>query len=651
MKDETESLPITPSLKGKRLPVAICILGVAVGFAPLAFGATQAWSRAIVEGLAGLSAICWLGGKAHRLRCLWLPAAVAALGLVQVVPIPEGALAAVSPFARQKWREAREATGLECSARLSVAPAHTLAVLREAFVFALVMAMLAELAQHDWAARGLAWCLAGAGWVVLLLGLATWPFRGAPLLGFHDMRGPLKSYKSPLLEPAHSAGFGYAERVKVGRVSYSVVSWNVGDTFGPYVVSNHYGGCLELTIPLAVALLAWGAQGRTGRWKRAFGRLLAAGIAGAALATVAIGAKSWAGTAGLVLGLVWVNWQASAGRWRRAWRAAFALVMTAWIAAFAVAARWDLAGMVQRAGLPQPVPKLAQSLQKSVRGRWEMWRLCGRMWADAPWTGLGLGAFADAYPHYAADQGPAKAWDEPVRPVAFAHADYLQFAAEAGLAGLVLAGAFVVAAWRHVRRNWTVAVAGPQRALAIGLAGALVAFLPHGLFDWNLHVPANVLLLAVVIGALLGICGAENIQAQMPAPRRQWLREAVAVATIAAVGMCLWGATQEMFADRAAAPLRLALLGQRMPRVTPQEKQAALQAALAGGLWAAEVGPARAEYAELIGRAYLHFSEGTEAGELAAAERWFGRALALAPLRADLRDTLRELRRARRDAQ
>jgi len=88
-----------------------------------------------------------------------------------------------------------------------------------------------------------------------------------------------------------------------------------------------------------------------------------------------------------------------------------------------------------------------------------------------------------------------------------------------------------------------------------------------------------------------------------------------------------------------------------MPRVPPQEKQAALQAALAGGLWAAEGGPARAEYAELIGRAYIHFSEGTEAGELAAAERWFGRALALAPLRADLRDTLRELRRARRDAQ
>lgn len=651
MKDASESQPGSPLPEPKAVPLAIGMLALAVGFAPLAFGATEVWSAAIVQGLAGLSALGWLAGGAGRLRWLWVPAAVAALGLVQVAPVPEGVLATLSPFAHQKWAEAREASGLGSLARLSLAPANTLAALRDGLLFSLVVAMLADLARRAKAAQWMAGCLAGVGLIVLLLGLATWPFRGGPLLGFHDMRGPLKSYKSPLLAPVHSAGFGYAERVEVGGVSYLVSSWNVGDTFGPFVVSNHYGGCLELTIPLAVALLGCGAKGRMGFWRRAIRRLLAALVAAAAVVTVAVGAKSWAGTAGLLLGLAWVCWQASAGRWRRVCLGVFALGLTAWIIAFVLAVRYDVAGLVGRAALPEPVEKLADSLQKSARGRWEMWRLCGRMWADAPWTGLGLGAFADAYPHYAAAQRAAGAGKEPVRPLGFAHADYLQFAAEAGLAGVLLAAGFVTVAARHLGRNRRRALAGPPRALAIGLGGALIAFLPHGLFDWNLHVPANALLLAVAVGTLLGVSGAEVGPAPLARPRRPAVRDAVAVATIAAIGICLWGTMRDLSAHQAAEPLRLALFAQRMPGVTPAQRQAALEATLAGALWAAEVCPQSPEYAELAGRAYLHLSLGAEAGELAAAERWFCRALAQAPLRADLRRTLAELRHATRECQ
>ncbi len=649
MPDDGQPPPARPLEEPQRVPAAIVLLSAAAGFAPLVFGATEAWSQAAMEALVGLAAIVWLAGQPGSLRWLWLPAAVALLAGLEVCPMPGGLLAAVSPVAGQRWLEARVTSGLDLAARVSLAPGETLAAAREGFLLTLVVAMLADLARRGRAARWLAWCVAGVGVAVLVLGLATWPFRGGPLLGFHDMRGPLKSYKSPLLAPKHSAGFGYAEQVAVGQVSYTVFSWNVGDTFGPFVVSNHYGGCLELTIPLAIALVACGA-GRVGRWQRTVRGVLAGSMAAAALATVAAGAKSWAGTAGLVLGLAWLAWQAAAGKWRRAWGMAFTFIAVAWIAAFALPVRWDVAGAMGRMGLPEPAVALADSLQKSVRGRWEMWRLCARMWADAPWTGLGLAVFADAYPHYAAGQAGGEVAQQAVRPLGFAHADYLQFAAETGATGVVVAVVFAILAARGVRRRWAAVLAGPERPLALGIGASLVAFVPHGLFDWNLHVPANALLAAVLVGALMGISGTEPAAAQPAGPMRRAWRDGLAAAMIAAIGLCLWGAARDALADRAAAPLRLALLAQRVPRVPPAEKRAELETALPGGLWAAEVCPLRAEYAELVARAYLHFSEGEEAGELAAAEHWFCRALANAPLRRDLARTVAQLRRARRQA-
>lgn len=644
MQHGRQSSSIRSPAKLQTVPLPIILLAAAVGFAPLAFGATEAWSLAVTQALVGVAAIGWLVGRLACLRWVWIAAAVAILAWWQVWPMPEGLLAHLSPVARQRWVEARDTTGLLCSSRLSLAPDKTLAGARQAFLLTLVVAMLADVARHGRAARWLACSVAGVGLMVLLLGLATWPLRGKPLLGFHDMRGPLKSYKSPLLDPKHSAGFGYAEQVAVGRVSYTVFLWNVGDTFGPFVVSNHYAGCLELTIPLAAALVGCGANGRAGRWQRTVRRLLLGLIVLLAFATVALGAKSWAGTAGLVLGLAWVAWQASAGRWRRRAGVTFALAGAAWITAFVLSLRWDVAAAVAQAGLAEPAQTLADSLQKSVRGRWEMWRLCARMWADTPWTGLGLGAFADAYPHYVAGRAGPAAANPSLRPIAFAHADYLQLAAETGTAGLVLAAVFVVLAIRQVRQNWKAMLAGPHRPVPIGLGASLVAFLPHGLFDWNLHVPANALLLAVVVGTLLGTSGAKPEEARPTGRLRKGLRHGVAVVLIAALGLCLWAAIRDVVAERAVAPLRLALLTHRIAKVPLPEKQAALEAALASGLWAAEVCPHRAEYAELIGRAYLDLSNGHESGDLAAAERWFSRALVHAPLRQDLADTVGQLR-------
>ncbi len=619
--------------------VAVGLIAAGTVFGPLAFGATEVWSLAVLQGLAAVAALVWLAAGPGDGRWLWLPAGVGLVGLVQVLPLPQEVLAALSPYAEGVYAGAKRGSGLEISGRLSLAPGKTLDATRQGFLLALVVAMLADVARNAAGARWLGRSVAAAGAGVLVIGLATWPGRGGPLLGFHDMRGPLRSYKSPLLEPMHSAGFGRLEAVRVGQIEYGSISWNVGDTFGPYVVSNHYGGCLELGIPLAVALVVGGGgvggprAGSRNRWRWAMVGVIAA----AAFATVALGARSWAGTAGLALGLAWVAWQMTAGRTRRVWATVFVGAVCTWIALVGVFAAWDVAATCERAGAPDWLCEAATSLQKSVVGRCEMWRLCTGLLAMSPWAGLGFGSFAEVYPRF--NHGNAV--------LAFAHCDYFQLAAEGGLTAVALLAAAGTAATRRVRRGWAEATAGSQRALVIGLTGSLVAFLPHGLFDWNLHVPANAFLLAVVVGTLLGVSAPAAFAEAEAAPRfvRRLARDAVAGAMIVAAGLCIGTASYHVAADRAIAPLREALVLHRMrkPALLATEKRAALERSLAGGLLAAEMRPGCGEYAETLGQAYLLLAEGSDPGDLASAAAWFRRALACGPLKDHLRRTLTQI--------
>jgi tetratricopeptide (TPR) repeat protein len=80
--------------------------------------------------------------------------------------------------------------------------------------------------------------------------------------------------------------------------------------------------------------------------------------------------------------------------------------------------------------------------------------------------------------------------------------DYIQLAAEAGLAGVALALWFGAVVWRKCRvaaarlsaRRWPLFA-----ALGAGITGGLV----HEFFDFSLHTPANALLFCVLLAALL----------------------------------------------------------------------------------------------------------------------------------------------------
>jgi O-antigen ligase len=129
----------------------------------------------------------------------------------------------------------------------------------------------------------------------------------------------------------------------------------------------------------------------------------------------------------------------------------------------------------------------------SARGsRADYWRVAVDSFAEQPLSGVGSGSFA-------VEWARERAIDESVRD---AHSLYLETAAELGLLGLALLGAFLVSVAVAARRAHR---ADPS--LAAGLAGALVVVAVHAGVDWDWEVPAVALIGLVLAGALLAGAG------------------------------------------------------------------------------------------------------------------------------------------------
>jgi O-Antigen ligase len=102
--------------------------------------------------------------------------------------------------------------------------------------------------------------------------------------------------------------------------------------------------------------------------------------------------------------------------------------------------------------------------------------------------------------------GPGQAelrWKEPdggIHFFTYAHNEYAQIAAELGLVGLVLLAVLLVAIARLL---WSARPTGPSEALWAGVVAAMAAFAVHSGFDFVWHLPAVVLTVMLLLGAVL----------------------------------------------------------------------------------------------------------------------------------------------------
>ncbi len=112
--------------------------------------------------------------------------------------------------------------------------------------------------------------------------------------------------------------------------------------------------------------------------------------------------------------------------------------------------------------------------------------------SDFPVFGTGLGTFLHIYRKY-------KTLDDQFL-YDHAHNDYLELLTDLGLAGFLIVLAGIVLFFLRVMLRWRERRDPYVKGIALGGVCGIIAILFHSLVDFNLHVPANALLLSIILG-------------------------------------------------------------------------------------------------------------------------------------------------------
>ena len=420
--------------------------------------ATVHWGGVVREDrdvyLFALGAIVLFAGllrsgteRAPRLSPIfrWLLPLLPAWAILQIIPLPSGLVAALSPARGQVLGMLGPAGGATPYTSLSVFPSGTLQNLLLISGYVAVFLLVRELM----------WFFSDRPWLLVLplIGIATW-------------------------------------QAVIGMIQYW--SANNGVARGNYANRDHFAGLLELTLPFAVVY-------PIGFFRVSDRR------SGIQVSDALKMSASWAIAAALLVGIMFSLSRmgflsALFSLLVTGFLAVFSLQVTRRIATPAM--KWAAIGLIALLGLGTflflPPDQLVERFSRLStdegidKGRAELWGETLSLVRAYPVFGCGLGGYESAFPKYKVS-GPL------VRDN-YAHNDYLQFLAEMGIMGaailFVLAGATVRAAFRSALdtsnpHTWT---------LALGCAGSLSAILLHSTADFNLSIPANAMVVSWIAG-------------------------------------------------------------------------------------------------------------------------------------------------------
>jgi len=341
------------------------------------------------------------------------------------------------------------------------------------------------------------------------------------------------------------AGLGLlSEATGSGRVLWitGVPAW-AGRVSGPFVNPNHFAAWLGMVIPATLSYAVAMIGLVSGRLREAVDEARAKGMRPRqawVAALIAHQRRLWAPlltcTVLLLMGV------AHAGSGSRGGMAALLLGLSVASAGIARSMRsgnaprratsWGLAALALGAASGASValwlaaegtPSLAvESIDVSLPSRLAVSAEGSAIVRDHPLFGTGLGSWLHAFRPYQAPPVEGGIWDH-------AHNDYLELAAENGIAGVALVMLFALAVLRASRREQPIRAVqvrlGPHEPpsedlhsfelpewraalrehpfIRCGLAGGVAAALAQSLVDFGLHMPANFLALMVVVALLV----------------------------------------------------------------------------------------------------------------------------------------------------
>jgi O-antigen ligase len=568
------------------VPSAILCLGVLVLVAvasPWLFGAVQPWAILSVTALGLLTAafafaLDTLGPGAERPAFpLWPIVGFVGLGLAQLVPLPPAIHAIVAPGSHAVWHPV-----VPAAAAVLGEGAHPVSL------------------DPDSTLRS----------VCLVAALALLAFRAAPALA---RPGPAVATAAILTTGGFALSvYAIFARARFGALLYGHITVPTIAPFGPFVSKNHFAGYVTLAALLAAGLaigLADEARRRGRDWTASprAGGVVVAIVAALAMALAVLASLSRGGAIALAAGaaslLVLRVIRARDGRGRAGLLPSLALAGTL--------------GLVLAVLVPPATHERLQDLG-GASFRIDTWRDTVRMSLTSPIMGQGLGAFHDAFPRFKRGHGTIR--------VEHAENDYLETLAESGILGLGVAlvgGAVLLAgAGRGARPGSERFV----RGIGMGAVAGLIALAIHSAVDFNLRIPSNAALAAVLAATAAAAAGLG----------RHPLRRPVS-ATLALATAVLLGAVVTLPAEpwlRAREETRLAALA-----TTPETRALRLERAETALCRLVRRRPACAECWLMLAGVR------SAAGDAVSGSSLAGHAVALDPERATLREAASRLQK------
>ena len=442
-----------------------------VAWGALAFGAVYPWAylpllaACVVAGLLGIASGRRVPGSSSNRAVLAGFAAVLAAGLMQLVPLPFGALNVLSPAADTFLRQYDLSYGDAAAHSLSIdSRATILGLLFLSSFLIFLIGLLRAFAQYG--VRRLVPPL-----IVLGVLLAVIAVVQKVVLGDHAYMG-MKIY-------------GFWEPQSKLVVPY-----------GPYVNRNHFAGWMLMGIPLALGYLCAQLAKRSGRdradWRTQLlwfsspegGRVLLVGLGVIAMALSVTMSMSRSGMACLAIAAIVVSarlllsLRSSGGR-----LAAVGL----FVVLIGVPVLW--------LGLDATVDRFASDSVGSIDTRVRAWRDTRSIIRDFPLTGTGLNTFRTAMVQYQTGS----------RDVHFreSHNDYLQLMAEGGilLALPILATGFLFV--RAVRRRFRDDTDPTISWIRFGAVAGILAIAVQSLVEFSLQMPGNAAFFVVLLAIAL----------------------------------------------------------------------------------------------------------------------------------------------------
>jgi O-antigen ligase len=270
----------------------------------------------------------------------------------------------------------------------------------------------------------------------------------------------------------------------------------IEDATGTYINHNHFAGFLGLVIPFAAMMVFYNLQSRSahgvperrgrraGRYSLLLNpRILFYTFLVVLLLIAVVFSRSRMGIFSVLASLILMALLGQLGGGRRAWMVITLLV----IAGSMTYALWiGLGPVIGRFGALTPA-----SLEDPY-GRAVMWKQASGVIRDYPAVGTGLGTFAVAFRRYQTTSLDLF--------IDHAHNDYLEVTTDTGILGAGLLFIPIMALLVKMILACAGARSAYRRSVLLACIGGTAALLIHSVADFNLQIPANALLFAVVLG-------------------------------------------------------------------------------------------------------------------------------------------------------